>query len=80
MSVSILVRGVAEYALFLDARWKKCLIKDYMPGAEEPLCLYERIKFESLWRTEAYLKLAKAKAEHFGVQLNTAAAGDEQLV
>ncbi len=31
---------VPEYALFLDARWEKCLIKDHVPGAVEPLCFW----------------------------------------
>ncbi len=31
---------VPEYALLLDALWEKCLIKYYMPGAEEPLCFW----------------------------------------
>jgi hypothetical protein len=31
---------VPEYALLLDARWEKCLIKDNVPGAEEPLGLW----------------------------------------
>ncbi len=48
---------VPEYALLLDTRWEKCLIKDYVPGAEESL---------GFW-VEAYPALVAAGEAEAGV-------------